>query len=224
MAGAALFPAPLAAQSADAARFAAPAEPMRLTRVLERALGDGNAVTVTRSWRVRFVPRGNGYRVEGQPIAVEVDVPPRLAPLAEVERARDDDTFPILLDAAGLIVSARAGEPPSISGLAEAANAVLEELPEDRRASGMAYVRAIQQAGERLASSWPEDLFVPLGAPRSSEQVLPLPDGRSGRLAVHFAGTLDPAGRRLSRAERRIVTRIGDSVRTSRETWELAPL
>lgn len=219
-------PASLAAQDSQSAQtaFVAPAEPMKLTRVLERRLGDGNAIVVSRSWRVRFVPRAAGYRVEGEQIAVAVEAPPRLAQLAEVERNKPQSgDFPILLDDAGQIVGDESADPSAIPGLTEAARAFLSDRPEARRGEALQYVAAVQQAGARMASRWPRDLFFPV-VPREERRKLPLPGGGEGALQVGFQGSLDPAGRRLATARRRIVTQVGESERVSLETWRLEPL
>ncbi len=216
--------APGSAQTAETG-FVAPSEPMRLTRVLERELGDGNAVIVTRSWRVRFVAQGDGYRIEGEEIAVTVDTPPRLAMLAEVEREKPDaGPFSITLDAAGLIVDERTASAEPIPGLAEAARTYLQRAPDKRRAEAMRYVMAVQQAGARMRSQWPEDLFYPAAPPRNARRMLALSGGNSGTISVSFDGTLAADGRHLATAQRHIVTTIGGDARASHESWRLDPI
>jgi len=204
--------------------FVPPSEPMRFTRILERDLGDGRKVTVTRSWRVHFVPHPSGYRVRGELIAVDVDAPPRLAALAEVERGNGHRaTFPIALDETGAIVSTDAHEQSQIAGLAEAVREVLKDASDGERAGAMQYVLAVERAGARMMSQWPRDLFFPAASPRTEERALPLPGGTGGHVTVHFEAQLDRTAQHLARAERHIVTTVGDTVRTSRETWLLAP-
>ena len=215
--------APLGAQQREAAGFVAPTGPMKLTRVLERALGDGNAVVVTRSWRVRFEPRAGGFLVEGEQIAVDVQAPARLAAMAEVVRANPQaGLFPIRLDAAGLIVRDAPADLPPVPGLTEAAREYVADRSAAARAEAMRYVLAVQQAGAEMTTRWPQDLFFPTAA-RGDERTLPVAGGE-GSLTVRFEGTLDREGERLAAAERRSVTRVGDSTRTSRETWRLEPL
>lgn len=222
--GAVLGGARVGAEVAEAGGFRAPSAPMRLTRVLERELGDGAKVTVTRTWRVRFVAHAAGYTVEGEQIAVEVDAPPPLAALADVERKNPHaGPFPVALDKAGLIVGEQAGA-SSIPGLEAAAKEYLEGATAERQADAMQYVRAVQRAGAAMTSQWPEDLFYPVTAPRRDRRTLPLPGGGSGAIDVSFAGTLSPGGRHLAAAERRIETTVKGSVRASRETWRLEPL
>lgn len=214
---------PLGARASEAAGFVAPAEPMKLTRVLERELGDGNALVVTRSWRVRFVPHADGYSVEGEQIAVEVDAPPKLAKLAEVVRGNPQaGLFPIRLDGAGRIVAEPPADPPPVPGLTEAAREYVADRSAAARAEAMRYVLAVQQAGAEMMTRWPHDLFFP-AAPRRDERTLPVPGGE-GSLTVSFEGTLDRAGERLAHARRRIVTRVGGTARASLETWRLEPL
>lgn len=216
---------PVCAEVAEAAGFAAPSEPMQLTRVLERELGDGAKITVARTWRVRFVAHADGYTVEGEQIAVEVDVPPRLAALAEVERKNPHaGPFPIALDKAGLIVGEGGADAAPIPGLEEAAKKYLEGAPPDRQAEAMRYVRAVQQAGAEMTSRWPEDLFYPVAVPRRDERMLPLPGGGSGTIDVSFDGVLASDRHRLATAVRRIETTVNGSTRASQETWRLEPL
>ena len=216
---------PLAGAAGGAPRFTAPSGPMKLTRVLERELGDGNSVVVTRSWRIRFLEVPAGYRVEGEQIAVEVDAPPRLAGLAEVERRNPQaGLFPIALDRAGMIVGGEPAYIPPIPGLTAAAEEYLEGAPADTRAEAMRYTMALQMAGARMTSRWPQDVFFPASGPRSDERAVGLPSGAEGTIAVSFNGRLDPSGARLAWAERRIVTHLGDSTRTSLEMWRMEPL
>ncbi|WP_374407302.1 hypothetical protein [Pelagerythrobacter sp.] len=217
--------APGIARDASTRRFVAPAGAMKLTRVLERDLGDGNAVVVSRSWRVRFVAQPLGYTVEGEQIAVEVAVPPRLEKLAEVERNNPQaGLFPIRLDRAGFIVADPPAELPPIPGLTEAAREHVADRSAAKRAEAMRYVLAVQQAGAAMVSRWPHDLFFPAAPPRSEERSLPISGTADGSLTVSFDGALDPSGERLASARRRIVTRVGDTVRTSLETWRLERL
>ena len=85
----ALSAAPLGAK-AQTVRFAPPAEPMLYTRRLERQLPGGAAFTVSRSFEVRFLRNGEGYRVEGRQVDVEVEAPEVLAAFARIEREREE--------------------------------------------------------------------------------------------------------------------------------------
>ena len=87
-----------------AGMFNPPPGPMILTRELRRSLSDGKAIITRRSYEIRFAPERGGFRVDGRLVDVDVDVPPRLAPLALLERLRGDDgLFPIHLTTRGLI-------------------------------------------------------------------------------------------------------------------------
>ena len=70
------------------ARFAPPAEAMRYTRRLERALADGASLVVSRSFAVRFEREGEGFRVDGEQLAVVVEAPAQIESLARLERER----------------------------------------------------------------------------------------------------------------------------------------
>lgn len=198
---------------------------MILTRVLTRELGDGKAIVITRSWRIRFERTPTGYAVDGEQIAVDVDVPPRLARLAEVERCRPQQgTFPIALDGEARIVSAEPGDPSPIPGLTEAAGRYVRDRNDTARTAAMDYVAAIQQAGAKLGGQWPSALFFPAGPRGSETRRLAIPGGGEGTVTVTFDGELDRAGERLARARREIVTQVGGTTRTSVETWQLESL
>ncbi|USA39296.1 hypothetical protein [Pelagerythrobacter marinus] len=216
--------APATTMAAQARQFDPPAGPMKLTRVLERRLGDGKSVVVTRSWRVRFHRQGAGYLVDGEPLEVAVEVPPALEPLAEVERRNPQaGPFPIALDRQGRIVEGGPGAAGPVPGLTEAARAYVARRSPDRQAEAMDYVADVQRAGARMASRWPGDLFFP-GPARERTAAVPVPGAEAGDVSVRFEGTLEPAGGHLASARRRIVTRVGGSERISLETWRLEVL
>lgn len=59
-------------------------------------MSDGSAFEVSRSFAVRFVAAGAGYRVEGEQLDVTVTAPERLARFAEIERTRlEEALFPL---------------------------------------------------------------------------------------------------------------------------------
>ena len=66
-------------------QFIPPAGPMVLTRTVWRELGDGAAIKVARTYRITITSDGDGYLVDGQPIATTVDAPKQVAALAEIE-------------------------------------------------------------------------------------------------------------------------------------------
>ena len=107
---AALAVLPLGAVSGGArasqaiARFVPPAGEMVLARSLIRELSDGQRIVVTRRYTIRFAAVPEGYQINGELIGVDVDAPPRLASLAELERRRvDPGLFPMRIDRAGIL-------------------------------------------------------------------------------------------------------------------------
>lgn len=69
-------------------RFTPPAGPMLYTRRLERGLRDGASIVVSRRFSVEFRRQGDGYRVDGQQVGVDVSAPEALAEFARIERER----------------------------------------------------------------------------------------------------------------------------------------
>ena len=85
-------------------QFAPPPGRMLLTRLLERDLGQGQTLSVARTYAIRFAAWGDGYRVEGIQQTVKVIAPPKLAALAALEQQRaEPGLFPIVLNPGGQI-------------------------------------------------------------------------------------------------------------------------
>ena len=207
-------------------RFAPPTAPMRYTRRLERGLPDGASLTVDRSFSVRFVPEGDGFRVEGEQVEAAVDAPPSLATLAGLERGRvETGGFPLLLDAAGAIRSAT----PSVPG-AELDDAVrevtaqIERWPHTaaEREQLRAFVTAVHQSAGRLVTELPRDLFAPAGVPREASRAVALPGSEAGRVTTRFTATRDPATGLMREARREVLTAVSGEVRRTLESWTLA--
>jgi len=55
--------------------FHAPAGEQVLTRTLRRQLADGGSIVTMRRYAIRFVPAGDGYRVEGRQLDARVEAP-----------------------------------------------------------------------------------------------------------------------------------------------------
>ena len=131
----AIIRAPVAAQvpsgQSFAEGFAPPLAPMVLTRTLRKPLGGGHEVIARRSYEVRFVPDGDGFRIDGTLITVDVDAPPELSAFAALERARaDDNLFPMHVDRNGQFTSvAKAASDPAVRGSAELAHAAITRAP-----------------------------------------------------------------------------------------------
>jgi hypothetical protein len=216
-----------AAGAASGRRFAPPAGPMTFTRRLVRNLGDGNALAVSRSFAVRFAHRIDGWSIAGRQVAVSVDFPERLAPLAALERQRTEvDLFPVLLDGRGAIVGGP--EPHLARELDEAVASVTRGFARlahtaDEQREHAAFVRALHDAGARMTALLPVQLFAPGGEALTAMRELTLPDGSEGTIAVSFTAAADPLTGLMRQARRDIVTTIAGDSRLTREDWTLAP-
>ena len=217
---------------AAALAFRPPAGPMLLSRTLRRDLADGKAVITTRRYRVSFTPNASGWRVDGELVGCEVDAPPALAMLAEIERKRrDEGLFPLTLDRNGLIVPA---SPPADSpgqgrdSVEQAIGATLAQLKANPPAAavGAPIAGFLQQlqvlAAQAALTRWPVTLFLP-GSESRDERRFTLPDGSEGTVTAEVSNAPAPGLATMGRATRRVVTRIGEDSRTSREEWSLEP-
>ena len=218
---------PFAALAAPA-RFAPPPAPMLYTRRLERVLPDGASFVVVRSFAVRFVPDGAGFRVDGSQVSVDVVAPASLERFAQMERERVETAlFPIALDVAGRIVGHAEGQ-----GSAQLDAAVREALARlDRatfeaggRAEAVRFVEALHQSAGKVLTEPPADLFAPEGVPREERREVALPGGGAGAVRVHFSAEVDAGTGLMREAMREVVTELGTDRRRTLETWRLAPL
>lgn len=225
LAGATLVvPAAVAGPAAETEAFAPPGgRPLILARTVVRELPGGAAIVATRRYRVTFRPVADGWEVDGALVASDIDVPPALAALAAVERARPDDgMFPIQLDHAGRIVA----EPTVglgrdvVAGALGAASPIVGPIP----ASGfLAQIGAAAATPGAGLTSWPEALFLPHGLSGSSEQTFALPDGSAGSVRVSLECEPAPGMATMGRAARTVVTLAAGTRRVAREEWTLAP-
>lgn len=229
-AAAALMPAFMSrsAGAAPTARFAPPPGPMRYTRELRRELGVNAALTVSRSFAVRFVPLAGGYRVEGEQVEVRVDAPEELAQFAALERQRREiGLFPLLLDGAGLIHGAEVPVDTAQLDIAVRqaiarfahAGASPDELAEHQR-----FVSALHQGAAAILTALPKDLFAPGDPDRTTRQNVALPDGAAGEVTVRFTAQADPGTGLMERAMREVLTELSGERRRTVEDWNLAPL
>lgn len=217
--------APSAVAHDSAAEFAPPRTDMLLTRTLRRALPDGEEVVARRSYAVRFVSDGQGFRIDGRLIDVAVETPPSLQALAEIERKRPDTgMFPIRLDAAGMIIG---GEPPAAGEASEKAAAIAAG---QIGASGLVAIDMLQAQAfisqmrkRRAASLWPADLFHPLAIRRSETKTVALPDGQSGQVVIETVAQTAGSSGLLASFERTVTTDLQGDKRVTRELWTLAP-
>jgi len=197
-----------------------------LTRRLSRGLRDGNAIVVTRTWRVTFAEQARGVAIGGEQMSVSVEAPPRLAPLAQIEEARSTEgIFPILLAPDGTIMAAGPGTSPS------SVDAAIETAQSLLKASGYAdgtvaqqgiYMAQLQKAGSSLLDEMPGDLFYPSTKPVHDVRQLALPDGTSGEFELTWQASVNEGTKLLETARREVITRIGSSERRSNEEWSLS--
>lgn len=216
------------AMASSGARFVPPAGPMLYTRRLERGLKDGASIVVSRSFSVVFQRQGDGYRVEGRQVGVDVSAPDALAEFARIERERKEPgVFPLILGPSGLI---QGTDGPRSSSTVEAA---LREATSRIRAREMApadkdalqqFILAIHQSAGKLVSELPADLFAPIQPERRESREVALPDGEAGEVTVLFTAQADPVTGLMREAVREVVTALGSDQRRTVESWQLAPL
>nr|WP_298898453.1 hypothetical protein [uncultured Altererythrobacter sp.] len=215
----------LSAPGLAGSKLYVPQGPMRLSRTLIRGLSDGNKIEVRRDWQIAFTPQGSGLAVTGHQINVEVSVPEKLEPIATIERNRaTDGKFPILIDRSGLIVSAAEAE---LASDVDRAIEVAQQMAAKNGASTTqqqqlrAALSQVQAAGNSLLDRMPRDLFFPRNSGFADKRPISLAGGRSGMFEVSYSVTSQPLSGLLDRAERQIVTRVGNTVQVSSEHWEL---
>lgn len=218
------------------ASFEPPAAPMRLSRTLVRDLPGGAEIMVRRRWMVEFRPSADGFTLSGQQTSVEVETPPTLGFLAQLEEKRiEAGLFPMALSPGGMIVTgdqAPDSEMPDSEMpdsemfdraiLAAARHIDHAGLPADDARQAIEALSALQKSAANLTSKVPRDLFRPLRPHWQVDRNIDLPNGRSGGIAVIFDARMDAAGQLMEQYERRVVSSIGSSSRTSSELWELA--
>ena len=187
-----------------------------------RELPGGAAIVATRRYRVTFHPLADGWEVDGALVSSEIDVPPVLAAIAAIERARPDDgMFPILLDRSGRIVvepTAGLGR-EAVAGAVGAASQVTGPAPAGGFVAQIGAAAATPQGG---LTRWPEALFLPHGLSGSTEQAFALPDGSTGSVRVSLECDPAPGMATMGRATRTVVTQAAGTRRVAREEWTLA--
>lgn len=189
-----------------------------------RSLPDGKTITTRRDYEARITRVGEGFRVDGKLVNVEVEVPPSLQALAEVERQRPDNgVFPILLDASGLIVTD--ASPVSGSSVGQAAALVSERIGGLRLSAlemlqTQAFVARIQNGAAH--SQWPDDVFRPAVGKRNETRKLALPDGVEGLVLLEIEGQgAGPQGQ-IAAVDRIVTTDLGGDKRVTRERWQIS--
>lgn len=207
--------------------FVPPAQPMVLTRTLERALADGKRIVTQRSWELSFRRTADSYVVEGALLDSQVEAPLALAALAQIERTRSDGAlFPLLLDASGIIQppTAAANTAPVVAARESAAKIITAApMAPTERSQAQTLLVAVAAAALQSASSWPTDLFVPRDLHREDRREIATATGEAGSIAVVTTMRVVPAGDLLEHASRQVVTQVGGDRRTSEEQWALVP-
>ncbi len=205
-----------------------PAGPMRLIRRLERGMRGGVVLVVEREWQVEFAVRVSGFAISGEQTAAAVDAPSALASLAQIERTRSTaGMFPILLEPDGTIAATGQYTQASDVGAAvKKAEAIIADraIPGEAKTLQMRYLAQLQRATSSLLKQLPGDLFFPSAPPSHAVRPVALPDGLQGEFEVSYEARHAPDRPWLERAERRVVTRIGQSERRSREVWTMAAI
>jgi len=222
---------PLLAQARDGSVAALPIRPpqgpMIYTRRLVRDLPGDARIIVERRFAVRFKRSEFGFVVEGEQVAVEVDMPEQLAELARLERERvETGIFPLALDRTGRIRSGEsARDTPEIErAMRYAAERIAAANPSQDTAEAMRqFIGAIRQAGATVVSSLPTDLFAPAETDSSATRSIALPSGGRGYVTTRFSAERDPETRLMRTATRKIVTRIDGDERHASEQFSLVP-
>ena len=204
--------------------FSPPQAPLLLIRTLYRPLPGGQAIVTRRSYSVRIVPDGAGYRVEGQLLQATVEAPPKLAAMAEIERRRPDSgLFPILLDSQGQILGG--GNVLSDGSLEHAAVVAAESIG----GSGLSAIDMLQAqafvkhlANRTPRSQWPADVFNPVPGRRNEARVIALPGGSEGRVTIGIASQGVRQDGQLALLERVVTTDLDGDIRVTREQWQLS--
>lgn len=203
-----------------------PNGPMMLTRRQERSLSDGKIIEVTRSWKIRFQAQTDAIAISGSQIAVSVEAPEALAPIAAIEEARStDDMWPINLSLAGRIVDAGADvREQDFNAALAAAEQIIERDTNSAndQATRLDYLRRLENIGSSLLAQIPSDLFFPVGEPFQSQREVQLPDGLTGVFEVSYDARPVQQGTWLDRALRKVTTRIGESEKYALEEWSLS--
>ncbi len=96
----------------DAPAF--PDGPLLLVRELLSPLADGGEIVGRRTYAITIRRDGTGWRIDGSLVDSEVDAPPSLRAIAEIERRRPDTAmFPLRLDDRGHVLPSGDPLPPT---------------------------------------------------------------------------------------------------------------
>ena len=220
---AALSAGSASATATSSSGFSPAAEPMVLTRALRRPLPGGAEVSTRRSYEIRFVRDGQGYRIDGELIDVSIDAPPAYEALAALERARPDTgMFPMHIDAGGRLVAAPSQHQAQFAQKAGqlAQSRVPATLSPDESRNALAFIGQVSASPSQTA--WPDDLFRPSPGKHVDTHVVPLPGGKTGEVAIEIEASVEPGSGLVTTLRRNVTTRLGDTLRQTIETWTLS--
>lgn len=212
--------------AAEAPRFAPPPGKLVLARSLIRELSDGKRIVVTRRYLISFEANGTGYRINGEPIGVDIEAPPVLGPLIDYERQRvETGLFPLQLLPSGLLDDQHTGpiDGATRDALITHATAALGPStipdPVERRETLAQIARLANRA---TTTPWPADLFHAAPGARRFDRAVTLADGRTGAVVIELrVDALLPCGV-PQRFERVVTTRLPGSQTVSREVFTFA--
>lgn len=203
--------------------FVPPQTELLLIRTLQRPLADGKALIVRRSYAVRIIRDGAGYRVDGNFVDAQVEAPPALRALAEIERRRSDEgLFPILLDAQGMIIG---GDSVQSDGSQDRAASVAREtisgsnLPALDKRQAQSFVDQLVNRSAR--SQWPADIFHPAPGKRSETRLIELPGGGQGQVTIGIETSNGKSSGQIAFLDRTVTTDLDGDRRITRERWQL---
>lgn len=225
-----LMPATLDAQPAQPAaqkghHFVPPQNSLVLSRTVWRSLPDGKNIMVRRRYEVRIAADGDGYLVDGALLDTEVDAPPPVAMLAELERKRPDaGPFPLRLDRHGMITGSNTA-PLDAAARAEATRSAALILKQANQVAPLR-TKAMDALSRVLSSAnggtaWPVDLFNPARTSHHEVRRVPLPGGSEGEVDVSISVDRPDLSQLPQQFERTVVTRLDGSERISREVWTI---
>lgn len=204
------------------AMFAPPEAPLELTRSLLLPFPDGRQIAVTRKYEVRFSRTDTGFRVEGRLLETEVEAPPRLSALAEMERRRPEaGLFPVLLDQRGMVLELlpSSDEAKTARQAAAGARAIVAKAaaPPGLREEIDGALKNLTGAARR--SAWPPFLFNPGNTDRFDSRAVTLSDGTTGTVETRIRVDGLLVGGLPRRVERDVTTHLEGTQRVTREVW-----
>ena len=208
--------------------FTPPPSGAVLTREVRRPLAPGLDLVVRRSFALEVRREGDGFIVNGTQVAVEVDAPPSLAALADLERQRREVLlFPMHLDARGMIrpdgdtTPARTAKAEDLGRANQLVSGMVSQsdLSADEGRQVSAFMA--QSVAQGRFSLTPGDLFRPTPGKRSETRAFRMPDGQQGRLTIAIEASAGHSGGPLASTIRTVTTEYAGTERINRESWRI---